>query len=135
MANGFKPADIIQATLDPKNAKLKAISYKEMLSLKKAGSRKPQLTSYHPLEGLPLFLRKVLGPIINLEGIFTTHGLHDYFLNGVIESNDFEDYKADLFIVATQLDHSRKVIFSKYKYPNPSHDPTSVYYTKIPTKR
>jgi predicted acylesterase/phospholipase RssA len=36
---------------------------------------------------------------------------------------------ADLFIVATQLDHSRKVIFSKYNYPNPSHDSTSVYYT------
>lgn len=135
LANGYRPADIIQATLDPKNAKLKPISYKEMLSLKKSSNRRPQITNYQPLEGLPLFLRKVLGPIINLEGIFTTHGLHDYFLNDVIESNLFEDYKADLFIVATQLDHSRKVIFSKYKYPNPSHDSTSVYYTKIPISK
>jgi predicted acylesterase/phospholipase RssA len=68
-------------------------------------------------------------PIISLPGLFSTEGVRNHLINDVIESDAFEDFAADLFIVATQLDHSRKVIFSKYNYPNPSHDSTSVYYT------
>ena len=50
----------------------------------------------------------------------------------MLVASDFCDYKADLFVVATQLDHSRKVIFSKYNYPSPLHDSTAHYYTGIP---
>jgi predicted acylesterase/phospholipase RssA len=50
-------------------------------------------------------------------------------MENVLTIDTFEEFIPDLFVVATQLDHSRKVIFSKYNYPNPSHDSTAVYYT------
>ena len=70
--------------------------------------------------------------MLNLSGLFTTSGLKSYLENEVLISNNYDDYKADVFVVATQLDHSRKVIFGKYKYPSPYHDKTASYYTNIP---
>jgi predicted acylesterase/phospholipase RssA len=131
-ASGFGPSDVINATLKDKNAVLKAISYKDMLCLKKPMNKPPRSTVYDPLNGLPVFLKQILKPILNISGVFTTTGLYEYIHEHVILSDNFEDFKSDLFVVATQLDHSRKVIFSKYNYPNPSHDPTAEYYTGTP---
>lgn len=131
-ASGFKPMDVVEATLERKSAKLKPITYKEMLSLKKPAKKARRSNLYEPLDGFPLFLRKVFNPILDINGFFTTQGLHDYFLRDVLPSNHFEDFRSDLFIVGTQLDNSRKVIFSKYNYPSPGHDNTSHYYTGIP---
>lgn len=130
-ACGFKPIDIIAATLDHSNPTLRAITYKDMLSLRPPMKKPPKSTTYDPFDGLPFFLKNILGPFLNISGIFSTHGLHSYLKKNVIHSDNFQDYSADLFVVSTQLDHSRKVIFSKYNYPNPSHDPTAVYYTGI----
>jgi predicted acylesterase/phospholipase RssA len=131
-ASGFKPMDVVEATLDGTHARLKPITYKEMLSLKKPNKKSRRSNLYDPLDGFPLFLKKVFNPILDLDGFFTTQGLHDYFEGHVLPSNRFEDFESDLFIVATQLDNSRKVIFSKYNFPSPAHDSTSNYYTGIP---
>jgi predicted acylesterase/phospholipase RssA len=132
LASGYHPMDVIDATINKSNAKLKPISYSDMLSLKKPMSHPPKSSFYDPLDGFPTILKKVLSPIMSMSGIFTTQGLHDYIIENILHSNNFEDYAADLFVVATQLDHSRKVIFSKYNYPVPGHDPTAHYYTGIP---
>ncbi len=132
LASGFHPIDVIDATINKSNSKLKAISYSDMLSLKKPMQHPPKSSFYDPLEGFPTLLKKFLNPVIGMTGIFTTQGLHQYIVENILHSNNFEDYMADLFVVATQLDHSRKVIFSKYNYPNPSHDSTAHYYTGIP---
>lgn len=133
LAAGFHPLDIIDATINGETAKFKPITYKDMLSLKKPYKNPPRSSIYDPLEGFPKILSKILSPISNMSGLFTTQGLHDYInaniLNGKVS---FEDFKADLFVVASQLDHSRKVIFSKYNYPSPSHDSTACYYTGTP---
>lgn len=129
LASGYTPQDVIQATLGIKGAKLKGISYQDMFALKRPELKAPKIDLYHPLEGFPRYVKNLLKPIISLPGLFTTEGVRKYLLNNVIENDTFESYAADLFIVATQLDHSRKVIFSKYNYPNPNHDNTSVYYT------
>jgi len=129
LAAGYTPQDIIQATLGIKGSKLKGITYKDMFNIKRPAIRAPKSDLYYPLDGFPTMLKNLLRPVISMPGLFTTEGVRDYLLKNVIESDRFEDYAADLFIVATQLDHSRKVIFSKYNYPNPSHDSTSVYYT------
>jgi predicted acylesterase/phospholipase RssA len=49
----------------------------------------------------------------------------------VLPSNRFVDYAADLFIVATQLNHSRKVVFGKYSYSPPAHDLTCQYNNDV----
>ncbi len=129
LAAGYTPQDVIQATLGIKGSKLRGINYKDMFYIKRPGLKAPRPDLYHPLDGLPSLVRNLLKPVVSLPGLFSTEGVRNYLVNDVIESDAFEDFAADLFIVATQLDHSRKVIFSKYNYPNPSHDSTSVYYT------
>lgn len=131
LASGFQPIDVVEATLDRNHAKLPPITYREMLSLKKPGKRMPRSNLYDPLDGFPHFLKKLFSPILDINGFFTTQGLHDYFMNHILPSTRFEDFHSDLFIVATQLDNSRKVIFSKFNYPTPGHDNTSAYYTGI----
>jgi len=129
LASGYTPQDIIQATLGIKGSKLKGITYKDMFNLKRPVIRGPRSDLNLSLDGLPGVVRSIFQPILKLPGFFSTEGVRNYLLENVIEKDRFEDFAADLFIVATQLDHSRKVIFSKYNYPNPSHDSTSVYYT------
>lgn len=129
LAAGYTPQDIIQATLGIKGSKIRGISYKDMFTIKRPELKAPKSGLYHPLEGFPLFFQNLVRPVVSLPGFFSTEGVRNYLLQNVIEKDTFEDFAADLFIVATQLDHSRKVIFSKYNYPNPSHDSTSVYYT------
>jgi predicted acylesterase/phospholipase RssA len=129
LASGYTPQDVIQATLGIKGSRLKGITYKDMFYIKRPELKAPKSDLYFPLEGLPSLVKNFLKPFISIPGLFSTEGIRRYLLENVIESDTFEDFAADLFIVATQLDHSRKVIFSKYNYPNPSHDSTSVYYT------
>jgi predicted acylesterase/phospholipase RssA len=60
-------------------------------------------------------------------GIFSTAGIEQYIREEVLLSNRFQDYMADLFIVATQLNHSRKVVFGKYSYQPPPWDLSCQY--------
>jgi predicted acylesterase/phospholipase RssA len=129
LASGYSPQDVIQATLNIKGSKLRGITYKDMFTFKRPPLRAPKGDLYVPLEGFPSIVKNILKPFISVPGFFTTEGLRNYLVEHVISKDTFEDFNSDLFIVATQLDHSRKVIFSKYNYPNPSHDSTSVYYT------
>ncbi len=59
---------------------------------------------------------------LKISGLFSTSGIEQYMREDVLPSNKFQDYLADLFIVATQLNHSRKVVFGKYNYQPPPHD-------------
>ncbi|MBC7386413.1 MAG: patatin-like phospholipase family protein [Cryobacterium sp.] len=68
---------------------------------------------------------------IKATGIFTTAGVEQFLREEVLPSNRFQDYVADLFIVATQLNHSRKVVFGKYTYSPPSHDLTCQYSNDV----
>ena len=129
LASGYTPQDVIQATLGIKGSKLKGITYKDMFTIKRPELKAPKPGLGYTLDGFPNLLKTLLKPVTSIPGFFSTEGTRNYLLQNVIANDRFEDFAADLFIVATQLDHSRKVIFSKYNYPNPSHDSTSVYYT------
>jgi predicted acylesterase/phospholipase RssA len=132
LASGFTPQDIIQATIGMKNSKLKPLTYRDMFHIQKLRARPVRNEFHQPMEEFPYVFRQLLKPFSGFSGFFSTEGVRRYLLKNVIENDRFEDFAADLFIVATQLDHSRKVIFSKYNYPNPPHDNTSAYYTNTP---
>jgi len=68
---------------------------------------------------------------IKATGLFSTAGLEQYMREEVLPSNRFQDYLADLFIVSTQLNHSRKVVFGKYNYQPPPHDLTCQYNNDV----
>jgi predicted acylesterase/phospholipase RssA len=65
-------------------------------------------------------------------GIFSTAGIEQYMREEVLPSNRFQDYLADLFIVGTQLNHSRKVVFGKYSNQPPPDDLTCQYENDVP---
>ncbi|MCB9094776.1 MAG: patatin-like phospholipase family protein [Halobacteriovoraceae bacterium] len=127
-ANGYGPHDIINATIGEKSP-LKPIRYQDILYLWRPKVKTKRPNYFDPLKSFPLFIRNIAKPFYSTSGFFSTEGLRQYLKKHVLKSENFEDYSADLFIIATQLDHSRKVIFSKYNYPNPRHDSTSHYYT------
>ncbi|MBG08762.1 MAG: hypothetical protein CME68_08390 [Halobacteriovoraceae bacterium] len=132
-ACGYKPMEVIEAYLEKsKNSIIKPITYSDMLSLKSISKKPKKPMFFNQFDNFPPIVRALISPIEKVDGFFSTYGLYNYIKDHVLISNKFEDYKADLFIVATQLDHSRKVIFNKFNYPNPSHDSTSVYYTNTP---
>lgn len=132
-ASGYGPNDVIEATINKKNAKttLKGITYADMLSLKRPQKINFDFKFYNPFEGLPVLMREMVKPMLSFPGLFTTEGLNRYMQEHVIISQDFNDYLADMFVVASKLDHSHKVIFGKYNYPSPAHDNTSDYYTDV----
>jgi predicted acylesterase/phospholipase RssA len=66
---------------------------------------------------------------LKMTGIFSTQGLEQFLREEVMPSNRFEDYRPELFIVSTQLNDSRKVVFGKNAYPPPPHDPRCLYQT------
>jgi len=60
-------------------------------------------------------------------GLFSTAGVEQFLRDDVLPTNEFKELLADLFIVATKLNHSRKVVFGKYNYQPPPHDLTCQY--------
>lgn len=132
-ASGFRPIDVIDATLNRKNAQtsLRPITYADMLSRKMPMKNPFNFDFYNPLEGFPSLIKQMSKPLLSLSGLFSTEGLNQYMQKNVIISQSFDEYAADMFVVATQLDHSRKVIFGKYNYPSPIHDSTAEYYTGV----
>ena len=132
-ASGFRPTDIIDATINRKNAQtsLKPVTYADMLSRKMPMKNPFNFDFYNPLEGFPSLIKQISKPFLSMSGLFSTEGLNQYMQKNVIISQSFNEYAADMFVVATQLDHSRKVIFGKYNYPSPIHDSTAEYYTGV----
>jgi predicted acylesterase/phospholipase RssA len=128
-ASGYSPRDIINAHLYKDTKVLSPVTYRDMLSFRSDTPRPPKGSSYDPFSEFPFFIKSLMNPLLSFNGFFSTSGLKRYLEREVLISNKFEDYKSDVFVIATQLDHSRKVVFSKYKYPRPYHDKTVSYYT------
>ena len=132
LASGYGPLDIIHATRKNRKDCLRAIGYRDMLSLKWSLRKAEASSFYDPFEGLPFLVRKMLAPIKNIAGLFTTEGLKRYVIENCLKGKiGFDEFEADIFVVATQLDHSDKSIFCKYRYPSPRHDPSAVYRNDI----
>jgi predicted acylesterase/phospholipase RssA len=129
LACGYTPQEIINGVLGLKSSRMKKLSYKHMFHFNKKKIKPAKSDLYHPLEEFPAIIKHALKPFMNFSGFFSTEGVRQYLIDHILEFDNFEEFIPDLFIVGTQLDHSRKVIFSKYNYPNPSHDSTACYYT------
>jgi len=64
---------------------------------------------------------------LKMTGFFSTSGLEQFLREEVLPVNRFEDFKCELFIIATRLNESRKVVFGKNRYEPPPHDPSVQY--------
>jgi predicted acylesterase/phospholipase RssA len=96
-------------------ARLKPITYRDLFALN-GGSF---------LDFVPNVLRRksiVTGGLealvkngFKINGLFTTKGLERYLRTHVLHENSFSSLGVELFIVATQLNHSRKVVFGNFE--------------------
>ncbi len=95
-------------------ARLKPLSYRDMFALNGGNF----------MDVVPNFLRRrsiMTGGLESLikngfkiNGLFTTKGIEKYLRTHVVKENSFASLGVDLFIVGTQLNHSRKVIFGNF---------------------
>ena len=131
LACGYTPQEIINGAFGLTKSDMRRLTYKEVFYLHKNKFKPKRPELYHPFEEFPTFVRALVSPVLNFPGLFSTEGVRKYLLDGILDFDRFEDFIPDLFIVGTQLDHSQKTIFSKYNYPNPSHDSTAVYQTGV----
>jgi len=111
-AGGLKPKASTRAR---STARLKPLSYFDLFSV----------NGINFLHMIPKFMKRrsivVSGGLeaflkhgFKINGIFTTRGIERYLRRHVLPTNQFKELGAELYIVATQLNHSRKVIFGAF---------------------
>lgn len=66
-----------------------------------------------------------------INGLFTTKGIERYLRRHVLPTNRFNELGVELFIIATQLNHSRKVIFGNYKETVKTNDVKRADFSSI----
>jgi len=110
---------------------LKPISYKDIFSI----------NGGNILKALPLsILRKSLmsGGIetllkerFKMNGVFTTRGIEKYLSQYALSHDEFRQLGVDLYVIGTQLNHTRKAIFGNFpeSYKTKSHK--YINYAKI----
>ncbi len=98
------------------NAFLRPINYRDIFGV----NFKPLHTSkfisrvFRKTPVLSGGIEAILKRGFKVNGIFTTDNLEKYIRENVVTDNQFSSLGASLYIVATQLNHSRKVIFGNY---------------------
>lgn len=112
---------------------LKRIGYRDIFAL--------NMGAGNPARLLPRFFRRRLSVSGGLEaslkeafkinGIFSTKNLERYIRENVFPENDFKQLGAELYVVATQLNHSRKAIFGPYSETIKTREVKMVDYAKV----
>lgn len=99
-----------------KPAYLRPIAYRDIFALNVNASSPARLFSSFMKKrpilsgGLEVLLKKGF----KVNGVFSTQNLEKYLRENVHPENSFQSLGVKLYIVATQLNHSRKVIFGPY---------------------
>ena len=93
---------------------LKPISYRDIFNLNSSG-----LLKFIPRTLLDRTLvsggfESLLKNGLKLNGLFSTKGIENYLRKEVLLDNDFARLGVELYIVGTQLNHSRKAIFGNF---------------------
>jgi predicted acylesterase/phospholipase RssA len=117
----------------PASDYLKPISYRDIFSINLQASNPTRLLSSwfrkRPMisGGLEVLFKRGF----KVNGIFTTKNLERYLSKHVVPDNDFSKLGAELYIVATQLNYSRKVIFGAFPETTKIKDAKYVNYAPI----
>jgi len=115
LVNAFQVGKGAAPTFDKHDLRyLKPLSYRDIFNLNASGLLKfiPRTLMEKTLVtgGFESLLKNGL----KLNGLFSTKGLESYLRKEVLLDNDFARLGVELFIVGTQLNHSRKAIFGHF---------------------
>jgi len=121
LASGSSLKDLL-ATFrnDPSSQGIPGMRYWEMLS--------PRVRRPWDLMGWNTFLLKMLKGQM-FQSPFTTEGIVRYLHQHVLETDNFSELRSDLYVVTTELNRPRKVIFGKTKIA--SDDPSYEYRNDV----
>ena len=115
----------------PKEEHIKPIGYRHLFHL-----NSKRLLSWLPESliqksiltgGLEVFLKKGF----TLNGVFNTNGIERYLRKYVLDENDFSRLGVELYVIATQLNHSRKTIFGPFLESSKTDSTRLIGYSKI----
>jgi predicted acylesterase/phospholipase RssA len=116
--------------IDP-NDRLKPIGYRHVFNVngRRILSFLPQTFFEKSIfaGGLEVFLKKGF----KLNGLFNANGIERYLRKYVLDENDFQRLGPELYIISTQLNHSRKTIFGPYLESSKSDSIRHIGYAKI----
>ena len=127
LAAGLSARDVMKASLGLEKFHLKPVGYTDIFTINKKIFTGYGKSEYMEMAEYPGLISTLLKPFTKPPGFFTTEGLRSYLLKHIFENDQFEDFKSDLFFVASQLDHSQKVIFTKPGL-EPKKHPEGVQY-------
>ncbi len=136
LAAGYSVDQVFNAYLGrQKKSPLKPLNYSTLMSVKASqheeASRDGLSKKLRSLTTSAIDLLYRRQKLLSLSGLFTTAGIENYMREDVLPSNRFEDYAVDLCVVATQLNHSKRVIFCKHKLPPPADDPRCLFEDEV----
>ncbi|NCN28634.1 patatin-like phospholipase family protein [bacterium] len=107
LAQGGRLKDLVALYRRDKNIEgIPGLKYRQMLAHRLTGPK--GLFDFNNL--FMAFLKNR-----SLQSPFSTHGIRDYLSQHVIQTDKFSGLKPDLFVVATEVNEMRKVVFSRYK--------------------
>lgn len=110
---------------------LKPISYRDIFNLNASGLLKfiPRTIMEKALVtgGLESLLKNGL----KLNGLFSTKGIENYLRKEVLLDNDFSRLGVGLYIIGTQLNHTRKAIFGDFPESYKTGDTKYINYANI----
>jgi len=106
LAQGGKIKDILAGFMrEPSAQGIPGLKYWEMLY--------PRVRSKSEMFSFDNFILSMFRNK-SIQSPFSTHGIAKYLSSHVIKTEKFSELEADLFIVATELNQPKKVVFGKY---------------------
>ncbi|MEK6627964.1 MAG: patatin-like phospholipase family protein [Bdellovibrionota bacterium] len=115
----------------PKEDHIKPVGYRHIFNLnsKRLLSWLPESLLQKTLltGGIEVLFKKGF----KLNGLFNTNGIERYLRKYILDENEFSLLGVELYIVSTQLNHSRKTIFGPYLESSKNSSTKYIGYTKI----
>lgn len=110
---------------------LKPLSYRHMFSLNTKGMIKSVPQFFKRRSIISGGFESLLKHAFAINGVFTTSGVEAYLRKHVLPVNQFSQLGVELFIIGTQLNHSRKVIFGNFEQASKDSKILYANYAKI----
>lgn len=137
LAAGYTVEDLIVAfemgikKKSQTNPKLKPLTYWDIFSLNSPGFLKAIPTKFRTKSLVTGGFESFLKNGFKLNGFFSARGLEKYLRTQVLPTNDFNELASKLYIVATALNSSKKVIFGPHDKSSSDDKAMNANFAKI----
>jgi len=125
LASGYPISTIIKAFAmdsemsagdeEPGSGHLKALSYSDVFQLNGSGLSNFLPSNFFKKPAIMGGLEVLLKSGFKINGMFKTNGIERYLREQILPTNDFSNLGVDFYVIATQLNHQRKVVFGNFE--------------------